>query len=396
MRLFFSLLLLLLPLQAAQGEALEYLNRLRTGAGMQPLAYDAALSKAAKAHAAYALRAQSYSHSEKRSLRGYTGTTPAQRAVHAGYPSRFVIENIAVNTTTPKETIDNLLSAIYHRFAFLSFDIDEMGEGRRVSRKKRRIQQTDVFDMGADGLAALCRENFRMHNGMYYLTGLCAREEKKIPQKRYLETRDLIRKRNSAIVLYPYDSQQDVPPAFYNESPDPMPGYKVSGFPVSVQFNPFYFTKTKILSFRLYEASTGKLLKTRLIDRQSDPNHRLGVNEYALMPLKRLEYGSTYRVELRALADGREVSKQWHFRTRGFAERLFRITGGNTRIDVKGAKRIILYFPPQHKKDILKRVRHTEGLKVRFIDANTLAVEIPDQRPHGGFRVVSGRREVRF
>jgi hypothetical protein len=380
------------------GEAdrsLTYLNALRDAAGMQPLGYNAVLSKAAKSHAAYVLHTQSYSHSEKKRVRGYTGKTPGERAVHAGYPSRLVIENIAVNTTTPKETIDNLFSAIYHRFAFLSFDIDEVGEGRRVSRKKRAISQAEVFDMGARELATLCQKNFQMRNGMYYLTGLCADPHKKIPQKAYESARDIIRKRNSDMILYPYENQQDVPPAFYNETPDPLPGYKVSGFPVSVQFNPFYYSRIKMLSFALYDAS-GRRLKSRMLDWQSDPNHRLDKNVYALMPLARLAYDRPYRAVFRAIVDGREISRSWEFRTRRMEGKFFRITTAKARIDTEGVERITLYFPPKNKKDILKRVRHTEGLKVRFIDANTLVINIPKQRPHGGFRVLSGQREVRF
>lgn len=396
MRLLLAISLLsLLPLAAMGSETLDYLNGLRRHVGLQPLHTNTLLAKAAKAHARYSLHLQRYSHNERKGVRGYTGRRPSDRAVHAGYPSRFVMENIAVNTTDAKSTVDNLLSAIYHRFLFLGFDVDEMGEGSAATSKKRTIQQVHVFDMGAERMVSICRQHHKLYNGMYYFTDLCRERAKKIPKTVYEDARAALRKANSRIVLYPYPGQQEVPPAFYNETPDPMPGYKVSGFPVSVAFNPYYFRQTKIRSFRLYDPS-GKMVRSRLLNHTTDPNGRLEPNEYALMPLVRLQYGSRYRVVLDAIVDGSRLHRSWTFTTRPAAARLYRIRGKREKIAVGDAKKIWLYFVPKHKKDILKRVRHTEGLGVKFVDLNTLEVTLPARRKAKSYRIVSSGREVKF
>jgi len=384
-----------LPIVAVSTETLSYLNDLRRGAGLQPLHANRLLAKAAKAHARYALRVQRYSHHERKGIPGYTGKTPADRAVYAGYPCRFVMENIAVNTIGAKSTVDNLLSAIYHRFLFLGFDIDEIGQGDASTRKKRAIQQVHVFDMGARAMASLCRQEYTLHNGIYYLTGLCADRDKKIPQSAYEDARATLRKANGRIVIYPYANQHDVPPAFYNETPDPLPGYKVSGFPVSVEFNPYYFHKIKMLSFKLYN-DAGKEIKSRLIDHLRDPNGKLEPNEYALMPLARLRYATQYRAVFDAVADGKRIHKSWVFTTRSPTVPLYRIRSKKEKIEIGDAKKIWLYFVPRHRRDILKKVRHTKGLKIRFVDQNTLEVTLPKRRPHQGYRIMGSGREVRF
>ncbi len=244
-------------------------------------------------------------------------------------------------------------------------------------------------------MAAICRQRHTLRNGMYYYTDLCKERARKIPKRVYEETKAALRKANGRIVLYPYPGQQEVPPAFYNETPDPLPGYKVSGFPVSVQFNPYYFRKTEIRSFKLYDLS-GKVVRSRLLSHATDPNGRLEPNEYALMPLVRLRYGTRYWAVLDAVLDGSRLHRSWSFTTRSADAPLYRIRGKKEKIAVKDAKRIWLYFVPRHKRDILKRVRHTEGLRVKFIDPNTLEVTLPAKRKAKSYHIVSGGREVRF
>ena len=399
MRRWFSCRLLcwlwFLPLVVLGDSALSYLNDLRTHTGLQPLHHNKALTKAAKAHAKYALRVQRYSHHERKSTSGFTGKTAADRAILAGYSSRFVMENIAVNTNNTKSTVETLLSAIYHRFLFLSFDIDEIGQGDASTRKKRAIQQVHVFDMGASTMGKICKEEHKIAQGTYYLTDLCQDRDKRIPLSRYRYAKNSLRKHNNKIILYPYVHQKDVPPAFYNETPDPMPGYKVSGFPISVQFNPYYYHKTKLLSFKLYNAK-GKELKSRILNHRNDQNKKLEPNEYALMPLKRLEYAMRYKVYLSALVDGKRIERTWSFVTRKPAAKLYRISKTKAKIKIGNAKKIWLYFVPRDKKDILQKVRHSKGIKIRFIDQNTLEVTFLGSRRDKGYRVVSGDREVRF
>ena len=217
-----------------------------------------------------------------------------------------------------------------------------MGQGDASMRKKRAIQQVHVFDMGAEAMASICRQEYRLRNGMYYLTGLCADPNKKIPQYVYEDARATIRKANGRIILYPYANQKDIPPAFYNETPDPLPGYKVSGFPITVQFNPYYFHKTKMLSFKLYD-DTGKEIKSRLIDHHNDPNGKLESYEYALMPLARLKYATQYKAVFDAIAEGKKIHRSWHFTTQEPSAKLYRIRRKKAKIDRKCQENMALF-----------------------------------------------------
>ena len=73
-----------------------------------------------------------------------------------------------------------------------------------------------------------------MVQGKYYMKNICRKSAKMVPQTLVREKQDEIRRKNDAIILYPYAEQTDIWPAFYNESQDPLPKYKVSGFPISV------------------------------------------------------------------------------------------------------------------------------------------------------------------
>ncbi len=378
-----------------EASALSYLNTLRHQAGLQRLHPNKQLAKAASAHARYLLEVQQFGHTERKGVRGFTGVSHVDRVLSAGYPSRFVMENIAVNTFTPKATIDNLMAAIYHRFVFLSFDVDEIGMGSAKHRSHTPLQKVDVFALGARGLVSLCKREHRLYNGMYYFKGMCAKRQRKIPRSRYEEVKAKLRGANARMVLYPYSNQRGVPPVFYNETPDPLPGYKVSGFPISVSFNPYYIHRSKVLSFHLYD-SRGKVVPSRLLTHTSDPNGRLKPYEYALMPLKRLAYGDRYRVQLKAMIDGKVVYKSWKFTTRRAPVKLYRITTPKATIDLGSTQKIWLYFVPRDKRDILKKMHYTQGLKVRFIDQNTLEVTLPPHHQGKHYQVTGGDREVRL
>ena len=102
-------------------EGLTYLNTLRTNAGLIALHENKALTRAANAHAKYMIQNQTHGHYEKKGKYAYTGKTPSSRVVKANYPSRIAMENISLNTPNQKKSIDNLFSAIYHRFVFFKF-----------------------------------------------------------------------------------------------------------------------------------------------------------------------------------------------------------------------------------------------------------------------------------
>ena len=62
-----------------------------------------------------------------------------------------------------------------------------------------------------------------------------------------------------------------MPLAFYNESPDPLPDYDVSGFPISVEFNDHFIKNVKLKDFRLLNEEK-EVVETRTLDQHNDPH----------------------------------------------------------------------------------------------------------------------------
>ncbi|MCD6654120.1 MAG: CAP domain-containing protein [Sulfurovum sp.] len=377
-------------------DALNYLNTLRKHSGLVGLKSNALLQKAAVNHARYLIRHQNGGHYERLGMAGFTGVTPSDRVVHAGYASKAVMENVSVNTSTAKESIDTLFAAIYHRFVFLNFDKDEIGIGYASKKAKKGFSSSYVYDLGSTAANALCKTSHPMQNGIYYLQNICKNTSLAIPQSLYEQKENEIRFKNNDIVVYPYANQRNIPPVFFDESPDPLPEYKVSGFPVSVQFNPAVYHQVKLKRFQLYDAGGQEIKRKKILTRQNDIHRRFTAWQFALMPLQRLEYGRTYRVEFEALCDGKNVKRSWNFSTLTPEGKLYKITKKQTTLKVKKGEKIIFYFEPKHPKDLLECVSYTTGVSMGCIDQNTLWAKVPSDFSDTSYTLNAGSRSVKL
>ncbi len=393
--LFITLLLVSLEANSEQ-EGLTYLNTIREHTGLIKLKTNKALQHAATAHANYLIQNQSNGHYEKKGKYSYTGSTPSERVIKAGYPSTFVMENVSINTVGEKQSIDNLFSAIYHRFVFLNFDNDEIGFGFSTTKKKRKVKQAYVYNLGSSGIAELCKRSFTLANGVYYMRNICKQSTKMVPQSLFEETKNKVRRKNRDIILYPYDRQTDIWPAFYNESPDPLPGYNVSGFPLSVQFNPANYKNVKLKSFRLYDEKGKEIKETKILQHNSDHNHLLTELEFVLMPLRRLEFDTRYTAVFEAVSDGTKVKKHWTFRTAKPEEKIYRVSDHKTKLAVQAGSTALLYMVPDSGKDILHSYRSRGGINASFLDQNTLKVTFPKRRSSGRVSLDFGKKKVFF
>ncbi len=393
--LFFMFLLVSLEAKSEQ-EGLIYLNTMREKSGLIKLKTNKALHNAAASHAHYLIQHQRNGHYETKGTSAYTGSTPSQRVVKAGYPSTFVMENVSINTVGQKKSIDNLFSAIYHRLVFLNFDKDEIGLGVSSSKKKRQVKHAYVYNLGSSGIAELCSRPFTLTRGVYYMTEICKQSSKMVPQLLFEETKNNVRRKNSEIIVYPYAEQTDIWPAFYNESPDPLPGYAVSGFPLSVQFNPVYHTHVRLQYFRLFDENGQEIKETRILQYNNDPNHILTELEFVLMPLKRLEFDTKYTAVFEGIANGTKVKKLWKFRTAKPEGKLYRVSGTKTTLAVRAGSSAILYMVPDSRKDILNSYRSRGGINASFLDQNTLKVTFPKRRSSGRVSLDFGKKKVFF
>ena len=397
LRSFIIVILVLVSLEAGtKKDGLAYLNDIRAHAGLIPLKPNKALEKAANAHAKYLIQNQYNGHYQKKGKYAFTGTTPAMRVVRAGYPAKYVMENLSINTEGYVKSVDNLFSAIYHRFVFLNLDKDEIGFGSALSKKKRKIKRAYVYDMSTSGIAELCKKTFTLAHGVYYMKNMCRDNSKMVPRSLFEEKKDAVRRKNTDIVLYPHAGQKDIWPAFYNESPDPLPGYKVSGFPISVQFNPVFYKNVVLRSFRLFDAAGKEVKETKILQQKNDRNQLFTNLQFALMPLKRLAFNSTYTADFEAVADGKIVKKRWRFSTTKPKDALYRITQNRSRLSVAAGSTAVLYVVPGTKQDIIHGYRSKGGIKVSFLDQNTLKVTFPKKRSLGKVSLDIGKRKIIF
>ncbi len=390
------LLIFAMPDAKENQSAFDYLNTIRQDAGLIQFKSNKQLKKAAKSHVTYLFRQQKNGHYEQKGWKGYTGKTPSDRVIKAGYASKVVMENISVNAKTSNQSIDLLFSAIYHRFIFLNFDKDEIGIGSVSTKKKRRITSAFVYNLGSSAVTKLCQGFFSKQSGYFYMKNICKNDSIAVPESLYHEKQNEIRLKNSKMVLYPYPDATNVPPVFYTENPHPLPGSKVSGYPVSVQFNPVSYTDIKLIKFRLFDAKGKEVKKSKVLMHLNDKNHRFTKFQFAFMPLKRLEYSTTYRVEFEAIADGKKVKKSWYFTTKNPKGTLYKITKNKTRIKVKQGEKIVLYFEPKSNKDLLGRIKYTGKLKSTYLDRNTLLVTLPNKRSSRRYTLRVDGREVIF
>jgi Cysteine-rich secretory protein family len=265
-------------LNAMQAVLLQRVNHYRTMTGVAPVSADERLQRAAQSHASYLNSTGQAGHFEAQPADPYfTGRTPFQRIDATGYNYAVAGEVVgSVSTADPATALDELIAAIYHRFIILSGDFSHAGLGVA----SRRVQGSDVTDVTVD-------------------FGSLAERPAQPP---------------SALTLYPVADQQGVPLDFdpTHESPNPMPGRPLVGYPISIQVDAHYTLGVR--SFTLHAVIGGKrgpALPARLLTHGAD----LETPAYgaALVPLSPLSPSTTYEAAFSGSAAGAAISRSWRF-----------------------------------------------------------------------------------
>lgn len=372
-------------------EAESYLNQIRTAMGMQRLSINSNLQSAAKAHATYLVTNNEDGHEESAGHMNFTAQHAVERAFYFGYDSAMVSENLSTKNHNARRSVDGLFSAIYHRFGFLSPTISEVGVGI-AQDESDSAKSAFVYLMGNSDLNVLCSGKSFTGVGKYW-TG-CKESSHRIKDKDFTKALNSSKRNNPDIILYPYDGQKEVPPAFYAEIPDPLPEYEVSGFPVSVEFNDYYFKEASVILFNIYN-DKGESLEVLLMDSENDPHQRFTANQFTIFPLERLEYNHTYRAELYYEAKGEKRRISWHFSTKEIREELVTITENSDEITIEAKKSYVIYFQPLHANDLIKDMLFPVDVDVQFLDNNTIKLTVMSENLND-FEIMSETKKVKI
>lgn len=376
-------------------QAYSYLNQIRLTAGMTEFTKSPLLEKAASNHANYLADNATEGHFETEGKPGFTGVEPKDRTKQAGYPSLTVSENVSTGNPDSTDSIDGLMGAIYHRIGFLDFVNNEVGIGiAHVSKPEEHSAY--VYNLGNSKYRALCEGPAFTGEGSYYYD-VCE-PNINIDAVAFDEVTQQAQGDNPTIVLWPTEGNKQVPPAFFEESPDPLPDYSVSGYPISIQFNPLSFKAVKVVDFKLYrDQDRSEVKSTRQLNKKTDPNEKLSELDFVLFPLDRLDWNTAYRVEAKYTDDaGKEHPLTWHFQTRSAGAPLFTVTGKGEELSVPPTAKFAVYVPPTKSSAEIGQLNFSfsSGMKIdtNFIDANTFLIDLSGKDGQAAeFKFAGGR-----
>ena len=184
------------------------------------------------------------------------------------------------------------------------------------------------------------------------------------------------------LVVWPPENATGISPVFYEEAPDPLPDYSVSGYPLSVEVNPQLAGSVELKSFRLFREEEGRKVaveNTRLLDAETDPNKRLTDRQFVLFPLERLDWNTRYHAEVVLSAGGSVFEKRWSFTTSSTPAPLIRIGQLTEALQLPLNREVVIYYPPtQHEPYTLEKLVsfHGAGVELDFegLDYNTAKV----------------------
>lgn len=255
---------------------IDELNSIRSIFKLSPLEKDPSLSVAAYNHAYYLSAKNEISHEENKKDKLFTGVSPFDRALYAGYGKDNnyikVGEVVSMYNGRPlNDDLQNFLTAIYHRLVILEPTFDDYGE-RRISNGKKSIAE--------------------------------------------LKLGTLNEKSDVRYIFYPYSQMRNTPTTFlpYQEIPNPMPNYDKVGFPISFQISAE--NTLKVSRFSLVD-SNGNIVPGKMLTNTNDPE--ISKSQFAFIPIKPLMNNTVYTANIVASANGwPDFSRSWSFETESY------------------------------------------------------------------------------
>jgi len=354
---------------------LEYLNDMRSHAGLKPFKENAKLGNAAYSHSKYLFMNQVFGHTEEDHFDGFTGSSFIQRVLVKNYTSRFVAEKISSGTRIAEESVDLLFSSVYDRHTFLNPEYDEVGIGI--------FQDYFSYELGNMSLASICGDH---DDGIVDgLSGICGDANNDIREKDYLWAKNKDKSKAPRAVIWPFVEAKNILPAIFNEAVDPLPGVDVSGYPISIDFNEEKFSKSPTVeSFTVTNGISTLLLDEIVVmNKTNDPNKKFSPHQVAFFPRARLEWGTPYISEVIYTYANDPRTAEWCFQTKTLSdvsERFYRIEDNkNISLSVHSGGSYSFYVVPEDENDLLGNVswdRTVPPEEFYFMDKNTFVLRI--------------------
>ncbi len=258
-------------------DGLNWLNFRRSQAGLSVLTRNSSIDLAASGHSNYQTL-NTVTHVQEVGKQGFTGVNLVDRLRAVGYarPTYFYGEVISASTSNSGVYLaEELITAIYHRFAIFEPRFKEIGAGTSTNAAGYTI----------------FTNNFAANDG--YGAG--------------------IGKGN--IVTWPVNGQVNIAPNFYSdfEEPDPVPNANEVGYPISVHADADVALTVTTFSVR---RRGGANLPVKLLSAAADPVHTTTRSAVSIVPLAVLAARTVYEVNFTGTADGAEIAKSWSFTTK--------------------------------------------------------------------------------
>lgn len=257
-------------------DGLNWINYRRVQAGLPALQRNGLIDAAAQAHSNYQKLNDTITHIETVGKAGFTGVTPGDRLTAANYvfTQRSYAHGEVISATVDPSgfvAVENLIAAIYHRYAILEPMFKESGGG-----------------------AASVPNGYTYFTANFTTDGLAPG----IPR--------------GTVAIYPFDNQQQIPTIFFSdrELPDPVPDRNEVGYPVSVHANITATISVQTFSMR---PRGGTDLPVRLLTHETDSE--TPVSAASIIPVSVLAAQTTYDVRFTGTVDGIAVDRSWSFRT---------------------------------------------------------------------------------
>lgn len=276
-----------------QLDGLAYINDIRSHIGLPIFHHDSDLEDANRNHQLYLKDIYSkYGvntwHDEDNQAypsQYYTGDDATSRIKYV--TDRFYRASDVITYGTPdttRESLQSLMTAIYHRMALLDNRTHKIGVGYK------------------DGIATAHLMGWTDSEGFFVWR---------------------LSRLTAPIINYPYDGQTNVQTTFHlhSEHPDPMPNATHDmGNPISLNFNSVSFSE--LISFKLFEDNTNTEVDGSILDKDNDPTAQtsvvsvFGSDDFAFFPNYPLKKNTTYRVEVEYLTrEATTAFYSWKFST---------------------------------------------------------------------------------